>query len=107
MADDLPPDFEDNPDWTTVPVAPLDTPAKLKDARAHLGLTQAMAADLLGVPLATLRNWEQRRTTPDDAAETLIRLRHEHPREIHAMLTARAVQRMLICKNKPEFSHFQ
>jgi DNA-binding transcriptional regulator YiaG len=33
-----------------------------------LGLTQAGMADLLGVPVATVRKWEQRRVEPEDAA---------------------------------------
>lgn len=43
-------------------------------------------AALLGVSVATVRNWEQRRVEPDDAARTLIRLLADHPHDMHAML---------------------
>lgn len=32
---------------------------KLKEWRRSLGYTQDIAADQIGVPVATLRNWEQ------------------------------------------------
>jgi len=65
--------LDGNPEWDATNTRPLDTPsAQLRAARAVLGLTQAAMADLLGVPVATLRNWEQGRTAPDDAGRTLI-----------------------------------
>lgn len=88
MADHLPDDFEDNPDWSEHEPRPLDAADMLVIARAKLGLSQAAAAQLLGVPAATLRNWEQRRTEPEGAAKTLIRLLHSHPGEIRDWLTA-------------------
>ena len=88
MADKLPKDFDDNPDWSKAALAPLDHAAMLKAARARLGLSQEAAAEMLGLPVASLRNWEQRRTMPDDAAKTLIRLLYEHPEDIRAWLVA-------------------
>lgn len=90
MATDLPDDFEDNPDWTAVELSPLDYAAMLKVARARLGLSQEVAAKMLGLPVATLRNWEQRRTLPDDAAKTLIALLYADPEGIRKRLTAAA-----------------
>lgn len=87
---DLPKTFDDNPDWSETPLAPLDHAAMLKVARAKLGLSQNAAADLLSLPAATLRNWEQRRTEPDDAAKTLIRLLYEHPEDIRGWLSKEA-----------------
>jgi len=78
--------FDDNPDWSAVGLRPLDHAAMLRVARARLGLSQVAAARLLGIPAASLRNWEQRRTQPDDAAKTLIRLFYEHPQDIRAWL---------------------
>jgi putative transcriptional regulator len=41
------------------------TPADIIAARERMGLTQARLAALLGVPIGTLRNWEQgRRQAP-------------------------------------------
>ena len=88
MAENLPQDFDDNPDWSDIDLQPLDHAAMLKVARVRLGMTQAAAAKLLGVPLSSLRNWEQRRTAPDDAAKTLIRLLYEHPETIRDWLQA-------------------
>lgn len=41
--------------------------------RKELGLTQEAFAAALQIPLATLRNWEQGRTRPDPAAQSLLR----------------------------------
>src|SRR4051794_21058192 len=46
----------------------------IRQARAKLGLSQDALAAALEVPVATLRNWEQGRFTPDPAARTLMRL---------------------------------
>jgi putative transcriptional regulator len=79
--------LDDNPEWDATNTRPLDTPsAQLRAARAVLGLTQTAVADLLGVPVATLRNWEQGRTEPDDAGRTLIRLLAANPREVYRLL---------------------
>jgi len=86
--DDLPDDLDDNPDWTDGGLAPLDEAGMLTTARARLGLTQRAAADPLGFSVATLRNWEQRRTTPDGPGRALIRLLHSHPTDIRAWLEA-------------------
>lgn len=41
--------------------------------RKSLGMTQEAFATALQIPLATLRNWEQGRTRPDPAAQSLLR----------------------------------
>ena len=47
--------------------------------RSRLGMTQSVFADALGVPVATLRNWEQGRTQPDPAAVALLRIVEREP----------------------------
>lgn len=42
--------------------------------RMRLGLTQEEFALTYGLSLATVRDWEQRRTEPDQASRTLLRL---------------------------------
>lgn len=37
------------------------TPRQLKNFRKRLGMSQNKLADTLGVPIGTLRNWEQGR----------------------------------------------
>lgn len=78
--DDADPVFdEDNPEWDETNTRPLDDPEKLKLARLRLDLSQTEMAALLRVPVATLRNWEQRRTKPDGPARTLIALLDKDP----------------------------
>lgn len=44
------------------------------EARARHGLSQREFADLLGVDVRTLQNWEQGRNRPDPAALSLMRV---------------------------------
>lgn len=52
------------------------------DVRKALGLTQEQFARFVGIPVATLRNWEQNRVRMDPAARALIRLAHAYPESI-------------------------
>jgi putative transcriptional regulator len=47
--------------------------------RNRLGLTQEAFALLLGVPLSTLRNWEQGRRAPSGPALRLLQVAERHP----------------------------
>jgi putative transcriptional regulator len=47
--------------------------------RKRLGMTQEEFAAAIQVPLATLRNWEQRRVTPDPAACALLTVLEREP----------------------------
>ena len=47
--------------------------------RARFGLSQAKFAALLGISVATLRNWEQNRRRPDGPAKVLLRVAAAHP----------------------------
>jgi putative transcriptional regulator len=84
MVDD--PDFADNPEWDEGNTRLPDTAAKLKSARAALLMSQGDFAKLLGIPVATLQNWEQRRTHPDPVARTLIDLIADDPGEMRKRL---------------------
>jgi len=50
--------------------------------RRHLGLTQAKFAMLLGISLATLRNWEQGRRKPEGPARILLCIVAKHPKAV-------------------------
>lgn len=50
--------------------------------RRHLGLTQHRFAELLGISLATLRNWEQGRRKPEGAARVLLCVAAKNPRAV-------------------------
>ena len=47
--------------------------------RKQLKKTQSAFSKLLGIPVATLRDWEQGRKQPDSAAITLIKVAQKYP----------------------------
>ena len=49
-------------------------------ARAKTGLSQQDFADLLGVSMRTLQDWEQGRREPTGAAKTLLKVATTHPK---------------------------
>jgi putative transcriptional regulator len=59
--------------------------------RARLNMTQEEFAQALGIPVATLRNWEQGRNAIDPAARSLLILIARDPeRMLKTLATARA-----------------
>ena len=48
-------------------------------ARQKSGLSQTQFANLLGVSVRTLQEWEQGRRQPSGAAKTLLRVAMAHP----------------------------
>ncbi|MGE0583459.1 MAG: helix-turn-helix domain-containing protein [Steroidobacteraceae bacterium] len=50
------------------------TPDRIKRIRARLDLSQPAFADLLGVSVATVRDWEQGRNAPSGPAAKLLDL---------------------------------
>ena len=52
-------------------------PAKI---RAATGLSQSEFAELIGVPLKTLQNWEQKRTQPAGPARALLKIVAANPK---------------------------
>jgi len=56
--------------------------------RTRLGLSQPAFAGLLGISVATLRNWEQGRRQPTGAAEILLRIAAKHPTIVREAVTA-------------------
>lgn len=57
--------------------------------RRLTGLSQRAFAEAIGVPLATLRNWEQSRTAPDPAARSLLALIADDPARALRVLAQR------------------
>lgn len=59
-----------------------------KSIRAKIGLSQTEFAQLIGVKVATLRNWEQQRRQPTGAAAALLTIVEKEPdaalRALHA-----------------------
>jgi len=54
-------------------------PTDVKAVRADLGQSQAEFAMMIGVSVATLRNWEQGRRTPDGPALALLQVAAHNP----------------------------
>ncbi|HSL84165.1 MAG TPA: helix-turn-helix domain-containing protein [Thermoanaerobaculia bacterium] len=59
---------------TTVPAV-----AEIREAT---GLTQSRFAELLGVSVRTLQEWEQGRRAPSGAAQTLLRIAARNPQAL-------------------------
>ena len=57
-------------------------PADVKSVRAKLGASQAEFALMIGVSVATLRNWEQGRRTPEGPALALLRVAASNPQAV-------------------------
>ncbi len=57
----------------------FEKPVLPQDLRRKLGLTQTGFASLLGIPVPTLRNWEQNRFAMEPAAQTLLKLVDREP----------------------------
>lgn len=55
------------------------------EARAKVGLTQSAFAQLMGVSVRTLQNWEQGRSQPSWAAQTLIKVAQQWPEILRTM----------------------
>lgn len=62
----------------------IELPAVV-DARQKAGLTQSKFADLLGVSVRTLQDWEQGRRQPSRAAATLIQIAERRPDVLREM----------------------
>jgi putative transcriptional regulator len=62
--------------------------AEVQGIRRRLGLTQQGFARLIGVSVATLRNWEQGRRRPVGPARALLRIAATHPEAVLDALSA-------------------
>ncbi len=61
------------------PLPPFRAVPNVRAIRAHLKMTQEEFAGAIGVPLATVRNWEQARTGMDPAVRSLLRVVEREP----------------------------
>lgn len=55
-------------------------------ARAQLGMSQSTFAEMMGVSVRTLQDWEQGRRTPSGAARTLLKVAQHSPDAIRAIM---------------------
>ncbi len=63
------------------------TPEHPRAVRTRLNMTQEEFADMIGVPLGTLRNWEQGHREPTGPAKALLIAAAKYPRQIALALT--------------------
>lgn len=57
-------------------------PADVRAVRTKLGASQTEFALMIGVSVATLRNWEQGRRIPDGPALALLRVAADNPKAV-------------------------
>ncbi len=55
---------------------------EVRTIRERYGLSQNKFAALLGISVATLRNWEQGRRKPEGAARVLLSIAAKHPEAV-------------------------
>ena len=53
--------------------------SEVRKIRKHYGLSQDKFASLMGISVATLRNWEQGRRKPEGPARVLLMVAARHP----------------------------
>jgi len=63
-------------------------PADVRAIRDSLNKSQTEFAMMIGVSVATLRNWEQGRRVPDGPAQALLRVAAQNPEAVAAALSA-------------------
>lgn len=63
--------------------------SRVKALRERMGLTQRAFATAFHLPLTTLRDWEQRRSTPDAPARALLLAIERDPKKMMALLAAK------------------
>ncbi len=64
--------------------------SRVKVLRQRLGMTQAQFAETFHLPITTLRDWEQRRSTPDAPARALLLAIERDPEVMRRLLADRA-----------------
>ena len=64
--------------------------SRIKVLRQRLGMTQAEFADAFQLPITTLRDWEQRRSTPDAPARALLLAIERDPEAMRRLLAETA-----------------
>lgn len=86
---DAPPDLSDAPPDLVRPIHPAGG-VNVRGIRAKLNLTQTEFAARFGFPVGTLRDWEQGRTVPDAAAQTLLFVIEREPALVAAVVAQKA-----------------
>ena len=78
----------DNPPLTDAQLERMQPVSEVKRLRWSMKLSQAEFAAQFGIPLGTLRDWEQRKSEPDAAARVLLRVIKIAPQTVAKAVTA-------------------
>lgn len=65
------------------------TEPNARKIRRSYGLSQDKFAKLMGISVATLRNWEQGRRSPEGPARVLLRVAAKHPEAVLDVVSGR------------------
>jgi putative transcriptional regulator len=71
-------------------LAKMHRVSRVKVLRQRLGMTQAEFAEAFHLPITTLRDWEQHRSTPDAPARALLLAIERDPEVMRRLLADRA-----------------
>lgn len=63
----------------------LAEPSPARNIREKLGLSQFAFANMMGVSVRTLQDWEQGRRNPRGPAKSLLRIAEQHPKAFIAI----------------------
>ena len=72
----------DNPPRTPEQLARMRRVARAKFIRHKLGMSQEDFARRFGIPIGTLRDWEQHRSEPDQAARSYLQVIERDPEAV-------------------------
>lgn len=78
----------DNQPMTDEQLARMKRIPLSRHIRIKLGLSQEQFAERFGIPIGTLRDWEQHRTEPDTAAMSYLKVIKANPKAVTQALDA-------------------
>lgn len=81
---------------TMRPSRAFDFPeSEVRKIREHYGLSQDKFASLMGISVATLRNWEQGRRKPEGPARVLLMVAARHPDALLDIISTKKTSEIL------------
>jgi putative transcriptional regulator len=83
-------DDPDSPPLDDDRLAKMRRVPRVKTIRRALGMTQEQFAESYHIPLGTLRDWEQGRTEPDQAARAYLQVIAKEPETVSRALGTRS-----------------
>jgi putative transcriptional regulator len=83
-------DDPDNPPFDEARLARMRRVPRVKIIRRALGLTQEQFSHRYHIPIGTLRDWEQGRNEPDQAAQAYLQVIAKEPETVSRALGTRS-----------------